>query len=81
MEGTVHTMTHLFEQLGLPSAPADIQAFIETHRPLSAALPLQEAPFWSPVQATFLREEVLDDADWALIIDKLDAALRHPAHP
>jgi hypothetical protein len=39
---------------------------------------LADAPFWRPQQAQFLREEVADDADWAEIVDTLDASLRHP---
>lgn len=76
MEASQHTMTNLFTQLGLPSEPHDIQAFIESHRPLAPHLALFEAPFWSPSQAAFLREQIQSDADWAGIIDKLDAGLR-----
>lgn len=76
MEGNLHSMTHLFTQLGLPSEPADIQAFIESNRPLAAHFALDEAPFWTPSQAEFLREEVQHDADWAGIIDRLDSGLR-----
>ena len=79
MEGSFHSMTHLFAQLGLPSRPADIQAFIEANRPLAAGLKLHEAPFWTPSQAEFLREEVQEDADWAGIIDELNTGLRQPA--
>ena len=39
---------------------------------------LSEAAFWRPEQARFLREELLEDADWAELIDTLDASLRHP---
>ncbi|GLH73100.1 hypothetical protein GETHLI_16020 [Geothrix limicola] len=76
MEGHVHSMTSLFAQLGLPSAPAEIQAFIESRRPLAPGLALHEAPFWTPSQAGFLREEIQNDADWADIIDELDSGLR-----
>ena len=76
MEGNLHSMTNLFTQLGLPSKPADIQAFIESHRPLATHLALCEAPFWTPSQAAFLREQVQHDADWAGIIDRLDSGLR-----
>jgi len=76
MESNLHSMTHLFTQLGLPSKPADIQAFIDSNRPLAAHLALHEAPFWTPSQAGFLREQVQDDADWAGIIDRLDSGLR-----
>jgi hypothetical protein len=76
MEGNLHSMTHLFSQLGLPSAPGAIQAFIQSNRPLPRGLALHEAPFWTPAQADFLRDQVQDDADWAGIIDRLDSSLR-----
>ena len=78
MEGSRHSMTNLFNQLGLASEPADIEAFIETHRPLPGDLYLNEAPFWTTSQAELLREQVLQDADWVGIIDKLDSGLRQP---
>ena len=76
MESTLHSMTNLFTQLGLPSTPKDIQAFIESNRPLVKHLALHQAPFWSASQAEFLRDEILDDADWAGVIDRLDSGLR-----
>jgi hypothetical protein len=76
MEGSLHSMTNLFNQLGLPSGPADIEAFIEAHRPLAEGLKLADAPFWTASQAGLLREELLQDADWVGIIDRLDAGLR-----
>ncbi len=79
MESHQHSMTDLFAQLGLPSSPEAIQAFVDNHRPLSSPLPLPEAPFWSPAQASFLRDRVAEDADWAGVIDQLDAGLRRSA--
>ena len=76
MENHQHSMTNLFEQLGLPSSAADIQTFIETHRPLDAQIKLCEAPFWSAAQSQFLREQIKSDADWAVIIDNFDSRLR-----
>jgi hypothetical protein len=76
MESNLHSMTNLFVQLGLPSSPAEIQAFIELNRPLATHVVLYEAPFWTASQASFLREEIQLDADWAGIIDKLDSGLR-----
>ena len=78
MDETFHSMTQLFAQLGLPSAPGDIQHFIEVHSPLPEQLALHKAAFWSPAQATFLRENIRDDADWAEVIDRLNGALREP---
>ncbi len=75
MEAPIHNMNNLFAQLGLPSDAESIARFIETHRPLPDGLCLSEAPFWSPAQAAFLREEMQEDADWAPIIDELNADL------
>lgn len=75
MESQRHPMTHLFAQLGLPSTPADIQAFLASRR-LPTEVALADAPFWTPAQAGFLREAVEEDADWAGIIDRLDSGLR-----
>lgn len=76
MESPMHSMSTLFAQLGLPSDPAGIQRFIAEHATLPAQIPLAEAPFWNTAQASFLREEVMADADWAGIVDQLDQSLR-----
>ncbi len=76
METPMHSMSTLFAQLGLPSDPASMQRFIAEHAALPAQIPLAEAPFWNPAQASFLREEVMADADWAGIVDQLDQSLR-----
>ncbi|CAN5387628.1 DUF2789 domain-containing protein [soil metagenome] len=75
MDLSTHTMSDLFAQLGLPSEEADIQAFIASHRPLPGGAALADAPFWSTNQARFLREEILEDADWAEVVDQLNLAL------
>lgn len=75
MEPTVHPFSDLFAQLGLPNDNASIQQFIATHAPLPDDVRLEEAPFWSPAQAQLLREERLDDADWAMVVDRLNVAL------
>ena len=71
METPIHSINSLFAQLGLPSATAEIDAFIEHH------CPLHEASFWTASQSTFLAEEIEDDADWAEVIDELNARLRN----
>jgi hypothetical protein len=76
MEQPVHHFTELFEQLGLPSDEASIKAFIERHAPLPDTMPLHEAPFWNEGQAEFLHEALDEDADWAEVVDHLDASLR-----
>lgn len=75
METPVHTMTSLFAQLGLPSDPESIARFIATHSPLAQDVKLADAPFWTSAQASFLREEIIEDADWAEVIDQLNASL------
>lgn len=76
MELPVHSMNNLFAQLGLPSDEAAIERFIATHRPLPEGVPLPAAPFWTPSQAAFLREELGEDADWAELVDALSLRLR-----
>ncbi len=75
MQAPTHDLPALFKQLGLADEPAAIAAFIASHSPLPADLPLADASFWSPAQASFLREEVSEDADWAEIVDQLDMLL------
>ena len=70
-----HTMSDLFAQLGLPNEEAEIQAFVDTHRPLPGGLLLADAPFWTVAQARFLREEVREDADWTVVVDQLNLML------
>lgn len=72
----MHTMSTLFDQLGLPSDQAAIEGFVAAHSPLPAATRLHHAPFWNQSQSDFLRDELLEDADWAAVIDELDSGLR-----
>ena len=76
METPIHTINNLFAQLGLPSDTAAIDNFIAGHVPLASDIQLADAPFWSDAQANFLREEISEDADWAEVVDQLDARLR-----
>jgi hypothetical protein len=75
MEPTFHPFSELFLQLGLPNDEASIQGFIRQHSPLPADVRLPDAPFWSPAQATFLKEQFLEDAEWAEQVDQLNLAL------
>jgi Protein of unknown function (DUF2789) len=79
MENTVHTMSNLFAQLGVSSDEAAISQFIEMHTPLPGGMQLHEAGFWTDAQASFLREAISQDADWAEVADSLNAQL-HGAH-
>ena len=76
MQSSQHTFSDLFAQLGLPSGEASIDRFLATHAPLPEAVPLTQAPFWTPSQRAFLREEILGDADWAELVDALNERLR-----
>ena len=69
----------LFEQLGLPSDPANIALFIANNAPLPAGVLLSDAPFWTSSQARFLYEAVHQDGAWAVVVDALDLALRKQA--
>lgn len=75
MNSSQHTMSNLFAQLGLPADPSAIEDFIARHRPLDSAVALYRAPFWSSAQRDFLKEEIIEDADWAGVIDELNGRL------
>ena len=78
MDTPSHPFHDLFAQLGLPSDAPDIAHFLATNAPLPGNVLLADAPFWSPAQATFLREALLQDSDWAEPVDQLSQALRAP---
>ena len=79
MTETNHQFHELFEQLGLPSDTVGIGQFISAHSPLADDVKLPDAAFWTPAQAAFLRESCVQDADWAMLADQLNLALRAPA--
>lgn len=69
--------TDLFDQLGLPSRPAQIADFINGHRPLAGQVLLADAPFWNRGQSQFIREKKLnDEPPWNILVDQLNTALR-----
>lgn len=76
MESPIHSLSTLFKQLGLPDDAVGIDQFIATHSPLKPGLHLADAFFWSKSQQQLLREEILEDADWAQVVDQLDVLLR-----
>lgn len=80
MENSLHTINNLFAQLGLPSDNASIDAFVSSHRPLDNAVALYRAPFWSQSQRSFLKEQIIGDADWAGVIDDLNCRLAEKPH-
>ncbi|MCP1453593.1 MULTISPECIES: DUF2789 domain-containing protein [Pseudomonas] len=76
METPIHPLSALFKQLGLPDDAQGIDQFITSHSPLKPGLHLADAFFWSEGQRQMLRDEILEDADWAEVIDQLDVLLR-----
>lgn len=71
-----HGINALFEQLGLPSSDAEIDAFIAKQQPLKPGVNIYDAPFWTASQAAFIREEMDEDAEWSVTIDELNVRLR-----
>lgn len=72
----IYSLKDLFAKLGLPNTDAEIDAFIETNRPLPQAEPLANASCWTPEQAAFLREARQPYSDWAEVVDELNCMLR-----
>ena len=71
------SFTDLFDQLRLPSQPAQIADFIDQHRPLDNRVLLEHAPFWSESQSQFINEKKSrDEPPWSILIDQLSNALR-----
>ncbi|GGF55362.1 DUF2789 domain-containing protein [Alteromonas lipolytica] len=68
-------LSELFVQLGLSADEQAIEQFISEHRGLKSSQPLAEAPFWSKAQASFLRQALAEDAEWAEVIDELNTRL------
>ncbi len=75
MDTSNHTMAALFAQLGLPSSEAAIEHFMQKNH-LPPEISLENAAFWNVGQAQFIREAISEDADWAEVVDHLDAQLR-----
>ncbi|MEA9569113.1 DUF2789 domain-containing protein [Polynucleobacter sp. AP-Nickl1-40-C4] len=76
MDATFHPLKELFRQLGLESDTADINRFIAMHAPLNPLVSIADASFWTTSQKEFLKDELLNDADWSEAIDLLNSQLR-----
>ncbi|AYF87001.1 DUF2789 domain-containing protein [Pseudomonas sp. JS3066] len=74
MDTSHHSLSALFDQLGLPSGKSEIDSFVAGHR-LAVGQALPDAPFWSQSQSSFLRDALLDDSDWAEEADELAVLL------
>ena len=76
MQSPTHSLPSLFKQLGLADDAVSIDQFIATHSPLKPEVHLADAFFWSESQAGLLRDEILEDADWAVVVDQLNVLMR-----
>lgn len=76
MDTSVHSLTALFDQLGLPSWEEAIERFLEENGSLDAAVRLVDASFWNDSQRSFLQEALEGDSDWSEVVDQLDVLLR-----
>lgn len=79
MEYAFHDFTNLFAQLGLPNDPENIQKFIKANAPLAPDVKLEDATFWTASQSALLRDKLVDDADWAQVVDRLNIVMRRPS--
>lgn len=80
MDSQSHSLSSLFDQLGLRSTDQAIEDFIKRHSEIPGDVELHEADFWNAAQSAFLKQAKDEDADWAEIVDQLDVMLRKPEH-
>lgn len=78
MEIMTPSLELLFEQLGLESDQASIDAFVAAHY-LPDDVKVSEADFWTPQQGALLKEKIQVDDDWAPIVDELNVLLHTPS--
>ncbi|WP_067095381.1 DUF2789 family protein [Marinomonas atlantica] len=76
METHEHSLSALFEQLGLDSSEQGIETFISESDSIPEGMLLWEAPIWSEPQAQMLKQMKDEDADWATVVDELDLMMR-----
>ena len=75
MDRSLHSINTLFAQLGLPNQDHEVDQFIRTHTLFSQGIPLDEASFWTPSQASFIKESLDFDSDWSEAVDELNTRL------
>lgn len=80
MESIAPDMRRLFAQLGESAEDAAINRFIDRNLMRGSASALHEASCWSKSQSDFLREAIDEDAEWAPIVDQLNARLHRYLH-
>lgn len=72
-----HDLPALFAQLGLPDDPDSIDRFIAAH-PLGAGEHVAKATWWTASQSRFLKDALVQDAEWVEAVDLLAALMtRH----
>lgn len=76
MEQHIHDIGSLFEQLGMDNSVEAINEFINKNNPVPGYVELHHAGFWNTAQSSFLKQAIDEDADWAQVVDQLDAMLR-----
>ncbi len=76
MDTNVHTLSVLFDQLGLPSDERAIERFLLQHKLLGGGMRLAQADFWTESQRAFLQESLAEDSDWTEVVDQLESLLR-----
>ena len=75
MGTTQHSLSDLFKQLGLPHENDAVAQFISQHQGACRHCSLLQAPIWTTSQLAFLNEAIAQDADWAGVAERLQAAL------
>ncbi len=75
MDTSLHTISNLFEQLGLDGSTSGITDFIKDHS-IPAHVAINDAEFWNRSQASFIKDSLQEDGDWSEVVDQLDAMLR-----
>ena len=76
---TQPSLALLFSQLGLANSPAAIELYIRTHQ-LTSSQNLHDAPFWNKSQRDFLISHLVQDDDWAIMVDELNQQLHLDAY-
>ncbi|KXI28171.1 DUF2789 family protein [Paraglaciecola hydrolytica] len=76
MEHNHTALSDLFAQLGLSADQEAITEFVQKNAGLPAEIKIENAPIWTKQQAAFLRSALAEDAEWAEVIDQLNALLR-----
>ena len=75
MDTTSNDLSHLFKQLGLPHDQEGIDDFVLQNK-LEKHTLIIDADCWNSGQKAFLKEALLEDAQWSEVIDQLDVMMR-----